>query len=128
MKEGPSESKENKENREKKGDREASKGRAAASRKGKGGSRTRQGMDFKRDNLQFSVTLSILHHYYISVVFPLRSVCPCAARPEENGVEVTPADRGPDRGRRARGGRGEHPHVAVLSACPRLEWMLLTFV
>lgn len=44
MKEGPSESKENKENREKK-DREASKGRAATSRKGKGASRSRQGME-----------------------------------------------------------------------------------
>lgn len=44
MKEGPSESKENKENREKKGEREASKGRAAANRKGKGASRSRQGI------------------------------------------------------------------------------------
>lgn len=44
MKEGPSESKENKENREKKGEREASKGRAAANRKGKGASHSRQGM------------------------------------------------------------------------------------
>uniref|UniRef100_A0A672YDZ6 UBA domain-containing protein n=1 Tax=Sphaeramia orbicularis TaxID=375764 RepID=A0A672YDZ6_9TELE len=43
VKEGPSESKENKENREKKGEREASKGRAAANRKGKGANRTRQG-------------------------------------------------------------------------------------
>lgn len=70
VKDGPSESKENKENREKKGEREASKGRAAANRKGKGASRSRQ------------------------------------ARPEENGVEVTPVDRGSDRGRRLRGGRG----------------------
>ncbi|KAI3370329.1 hypothetical protein L3Q82_025099 [Scortum barcoo] len=70
VKEGPSESKENKENREKKGEREASKGRAASNRKGRGASRIRQ------------------------------------ARPEENGVEVTPVDRGSDRGRRARGGRG----------------------
>ncbi|XP_045884344.1 ubiquitin-associated protein 2a isoform X1 [Micropterus dolomieu] len=70
VKEGPSESKENKENREKKGEREASKGRAAANRKGKVASRSRQ------------------------------------ARPEENGVEVTPVDRGSDRGRRVRGGRG----------------------
>ncbi|KAF0035199.1 hypothetical protein F2P81_012957 [Scophthalmus maximus] len=70
VKEGPSESKENKENREKKGEREASKGRVAANRKGKGPSRSRQ------------------------------------ARPEENGVEVTPVDRGSDRGRRVRGGRG----------------------
>ncbi len=45
MKEGPSESKENKENREKKGEREASKGRVAANRKGKGASRSRQGME-----------------------------------------------------------------------------------
>lgn len=44
MKEGPSESKENKENREKK-DREASKGRAAPGRKGKGTSRGRQGTE-----------------------------------------------------------------------------------
>ncbi|TNM88550.1 hypothetical protein fugu_004804 [Takifugu bimaculatus] len=58
VKEGPSESKENKENREKKGDREASKGRATTSRKGKGASRSRQ------------------------------------ARPEENGVEVAPLDKG----------------------------------
>ncbi|XP_067444049.1 ubiquitin-associated protein 2a [Thunnus thynnus] len=70
VKEGPSESKENKENREKKGEREASKGRAAANRKGKGANRSRQ------------------------------------ARPEENGVEVTPVDRGSERGRRLRGGRG----------------------
>lgn len=45
VKEGSSESKENKENREKKGDREASKGRAATSRKGKGASRSRQGVE-----------------------------------------------------------------------------------
>ncbi|XP_035518129.1 ubiquitin-associated protein 2a isoform X2 [Morone saxatilis] len=70
VKEGPSESKENKENREKKGEREVSKGRMAANRKGKAASRSRQ------------------------------------ARPEENGVEVTPVDRGSDRGRRLRGGRG----------------------
>ncbi|XP_015235359.1 PREDICTED: ubiquitin-associated protein 2 isoform X1 [Cyprinodon variegatus] len=70
VKEGPSESKENKENREKKGEREASKGRASANRKGKGPSRNRQ------------------------------------ARPEENGVEAPPADKGSDRGRRARGSRG----------------------
>uniref|UniRef100_A0AAX7TPQ4 UBA domain-containing protein n=1 Tax=Astatotilapia calliptera TaxID=8154 RepID=A0AAX7TPQ4_ASTCA len=71
VKEGPSESKENKENREKKGEREASKGRATGNRKGKGASRSRQ------------------------------------ARPEENGVEVTPVDKGSDRGRRVKGGRGE---------------------
>uniref|UniRef100_A0AAQ6IL62 UBA domain-containing protein n=1 Tax=Anabas testudineus TaxID=64144 RepID=A0AAQ6IL62_ANATE len=70
VKEGPSESKENKENREKKGEREASKGRPAANRKGKGASRSRQ------------------------------------ARLEENGVEVTPVDKGSDRGRRVKGGRG----------------------
>ncbi|XP_071351623.1 ubiquitin-associated protein 2a [Trachinotus anak] len=70
VKEGVSESKENKENREKKGEREASKGRVAANRKGKGASRSRQ------------------------------------ARPEENGVEVTPVDRSSDRGRRVKGGRG----------------------
>uniref|UniRef100_A0AAX7UHM7 UBA domain-containing protein n=1 Tax=Astatotilapia calliptera TaxID=8154 RepID=A0AAX7UHM7_ASTCA len=70
VKEGPSESKENKENREKKGEREASKGRATGNRKGKGASRSRQ------------------------------------ARPEENGVEVTPVDKGSDRGRRVKGGRG----------------------
>ncbi|XP_062271551.1 ubiquitin-associated protein 2a isoform X1 [Scomber scombrus] len=70
MKEGPSESKENKENRDKKGEREASKGRAAANRRGRGASRSRP------------------------------------ARPEENGVEVTPVDRGSERGRRLKGGRG----------------------
>ncbi|XP_006784621.1 ubiquitin-associated protein 2a [Neolamprologus brichardi] len=70
VKEGPSESKENKENREKKGEREASKGRTTGNRKGKGASRSRQ------------------------------------ARPEENGVEVTPVDKGSDRGRRVKGGRG----------------------
>lgn len=69
-KEGPSEGKENKENREKKGEREASKGRPATNRKGKGASRSRP------------------------------------ARPEENGVEVTPVDRSADRGRRVKGGRG----------------------
>ncbi|XP_054473167.1 ubiquitin-associated protein 2a isoform X2 [Anoplopoma fimbria] len=88
VKEGPPDSKENKENREKKGEREASKGRAAANRKGRGASRSRQ------------------------------------ARPEENGVEVTPVDRGSDRGRRARGaargsggrGRGRGPPVSRFSA------------
>ncbi|XP_078104141.1 ubiquitin-associated protein 2a isoform X2 [Sander vitreus] len=86
VKEGPSDSKENKENREKKGEREASKGRAAANRKGRGASRSRQ------------------------------------ARPEENGVEVTPVDRCSDRGRRARGGgrgsggRGRGPPGSRFSA------------
>ncbi|XP_013888552.1 ubiquitin-associated protein 2, partial [Austrofundulus limnaeus] len=70
VKEGPSESKENKENREKKGEREASKGRASANRKGKGAGRRGQ------------------------------------ARPEENGVEATPVDKGSDRGRRVKGSRG----------------------
>ncbi|XP_072238727.1 ubiquitin-associated protein 2a isoform X2 [Leuresthes tenuis] len=70
VKEGPSESKENKENREKKGEREASKGRTSASRKSKGASRSRQ------------------------------------ARPEENGVEVSPVEKGSDRGRRVKGSRG----------------------
>ncbi|XP_035007212.2 ubiquitin-associated protein 2a isoform X2 [Hippoglossus stenolepis] len=75
VKEGPSESKENKENREKKGEREASKGRVAANRRGKGAGRSRP------------------------------------ARPEENGVEVTPVDRSSDRGRRIKGsgGRGRAP-------------------
>uniref|UniRef100_A0A8D3CZI6 Ubiquitin associated protein 2a n=1 Tax=Scophthalmus maximus TaxID=52904 RepID=A0A8D3CZI6_SCOMX len=82
VKEGPSESKENKENREKKGEREASKGRVAANRKGKGPSRSRQ------------------------------------ARPEENGVEVTPVDRGSDRGRRVRGGRGEQRLVKTRTFNP----------
>ncbi|XP_019736146.1 ubiquitin-associated protein 2a isoform X2 [Hippocampus comes] len=72
VKEAPSESKENKENREKKGEREASKGRASSNRKGKGSNRSRQG----------------------------------AVRPAENGVEVTPVDKGSDRGKRAKGGRG----------------------
>ncbi|XP_034725791.1 ubiquitin-associated protein 2a isoform X1 [Etheostoma cragini] len=86
VKEGPSDSKENKENREKKGEREASKGRPAANRKGRGASRGRQ------------------------------------ARPEENGVEVMPVDRGSDRGRRARGGgrgsggRGRGPPGSRFSA------------
>ncbi|XP_037534514.1 ubiquitin-associated protein 2a [Nematolebias whitei] len=70
VKEGPSESKENKENREKKGEREVSKGRASANRKGKGPSRRGQ------------------------------------ARPEENGVEAAPVDKGSDRGRRVKGSRG----------------------
>ncbi|XP_056128707.1 ubiquitin-associated protein 2a [Lampris incognitus] len=70
VKEGASESKENKENREKKGEREGSKGRGGANRRGKGASRNRQ------------------------------------ARPEENGVEVIPVDRGSERGRKGRGGRG----------------------
>lgn len=70
VKEGPSESKENKENREKKGERETSKGRPAANRKGKGASRNRP------------------------------------ARPEENGMEVTQADKSSERSRRIRGGRG----------------------
>ena len=43
MKEGPSESKENKENREKKGEKETNKGRGNTNRKGKGSSRNRQG-------------------------------------------------------------------------------------
>lgn len=47
MKEGPSESKENKENREKKGEREASKGRAVANRKAKGAGRSRPGTESK---------------------------------------------------------------------------------
>uniref|UniRef100_A0AAX7SFF8 UBA domain-containing protein n=1 Tax=Astatotilapia calliptera TaxID=8154 RepID=A0AAX7SFF8_ASTCA len=84
VKEGPSESKENKENREKKGEREASKGRATGNRKGKGASRSRQ------------------------------------ARPEENGVEVTPVDKGSDRGRRVKGsgvrGRGRAPTGSRFSA------------
>lgn len=50
VKEGPSESKENKENREKRGEREASKGRVAANRKGKGASRSRQGVEFELIN------------------------------------------------------------------------------
>ncbi|XP_016891910.1 ubiquitin-associated protein 2-like isoform X2 [Cynoglossus semilaevis] len=70
LKDSLSESKENKENREKKGEREVSRGRPAGTRKGKASNRTRQ------------------------------------ARPEENGVEVTLVDRGSDRGRRLRGGRG----------------------
>lgn len=41
------------------------------------------------------------------------------ARPEENGVEVTPVDRGSDRGRRARGGgRGEQLHIKTLFSSP----------
>uniref|UniRef100_A0A8C4ZX30 Ubiquitin associated protein 2a n=1 Tax=Gadus morhua TaxID=8049 RepID=A0A8C4ZX30_GADMO len=85
VKEGPSESKENKENREKKGDKEANKGRSASSRRGKGASRSRP-----------------------------------AARPEENGVEVMPVERGSERGRRGRGaggrGRGRAPPGSRFSA------------
>uniref|UniRef100_A0A665T5T4 UBA domain-containing protein n=1 Tax=Echeneis naucrates TaxID=173247 RepID=A0A665T5T4_ECHNA len=88
VKDGLSESKENKENREKKGEREASKGRLAANRKGKGASRSRQ------------------------------------ARPEENGVEVAPVDRGSDRGRRVKGGRGEQTLIKILSEDQTAEYVL----
>lgn len=37
-----------------------------------------------------------------------------AARPEENGVEVAPVDKGSDRGRRVRGGRGERTNFKTL--------------
>lgn len=53
-------------------------------------------------------------------------VCPHPARPEENGVEVTPVDRGSDRGRRPRGGRGEPTVFETWSVRPALQWMLLT--
>ncbi|XP_041836689.1 ubiquitin-associated protein 2a isoform X2 [Melanotaenia boesemani] len=55
VKEGPSESKENKENREKKGEREASKGRAAATRKGKG-QRNRQAQGVRPEENGVEVT------------------------------------------------------------------------
>lgn len=46
------------------------------------------------------------------LIFKCMCVCTRAARPEENGVEVTPVDRGSDRGRRARGGgRGKQLHI-----------------
>lgn len=48
----------------------------------------------------------------------------CTARPEENGVEVTPVDRGSERGRRLKGGRGEQMHIKTLSVHPALEQML----
>uniref|UniRef100_A0A665T6X6 UBA domain-containing protein n=1 Tax=Echeneis naucrates TaxID=173247 RepID=A0A665T6X6_ECHNA len=58
VKDGLSESKENKENREKKGEREASKGRLAANRKGKGASRSRQGMEYKTRIKSYLVTFN----------------------------------------------------------------------
>lgn len=134
MKEGPSESKENKENREKKGEREASKGHGAANRKGKGASRSRQGMESKPpmnlnvvqsplSSLSVSCYIILLLMWFLfslSLFFFSLCMCLCArpARPEENGVEVTPVDRGSDRGRRLRGGRGEHMHNKTLVSAP----------
>ena len=72
VKEGPSESKENKENREKKGEREASKGRTTASRKSKGASRSRQGeksslvIDLNLVKSPVFVPFSLLRTYLIT--------------------------------------------------------------
>lgn len=126
MKDGPSESKENKENREKKGDREGSKARAATNRRGKGASRSRQGTltDLFFSDLECLTTSEHNSCFLLCVLF---AVCPHPARPEENGVEVTPVDRGSDRGRRQRGGRGEWTVFETLSVRGALQWMLLTF-
>lgn len=43
-----------------------------------------------------------------SLCFVCTCVCTQIARVEENGVEVTPVDKGSDRGRRIKGARGEH--------------------
>lgn len=64
----------------------------------------------------------------VLLIFVCICVCTRTARPEENGVEVTPVERGSDRGRRARGGRGDQMHIETLSVCPTLECMLLTCV
>lgn len=101
MKEGPSESKENKENREKKGEREASKGRASANRKGKGASRRGQGEKPERNNINLNLAF---FHTLTDVVSKL--IHAQTARPEENGVEAAPVDKGSDRGRRVKGSRG----------------------
>lgn len=48
------------------------------------------------------------------------------ARPEENGVEVAPVDKGSDRGRRVRGARGEHTNF---KRDGRLKlWIFLMYV
>lgn len=138
VKEAPSESKENKENREKKGEREASKARPASSRKGKGGNRSRQGREAFRLSKKTCLPRGVSHA-------PTRLSVPAslAARPEENGVEVTPVEKGTEkgseRGRRQRGARGEHLHQTesrlglvhtnmdhLFSACG--EFPLLLFV
>lgn len=54
-------------------------------------------------------------------------MCILAARPEENGVEVAPVDRGSDRGRRVKGSRGrlnESPEPSVLTA----QWCGVEFM
>lgn len=120
VKEAPSESKENKENREKKGEREASKARAAANRKGKGGNRSRQGTEMLACQMRFFLLFERLITWYrwpwANVVLLL---CSFLARPEENGVEVTPvekgSEKGSERGRRQRGGRGEQTLLLKLS-------------
>lgn len=100
MKEGPSESKENKENREKKGEREASKGRASANRKGKGPSRRGQG---EKPELNMNLSLALFHTLTDVVC---KFIHAQTARPEENGLEAAPVDKGSDRGRRVKGSRG----------------------
>ena len=53
-------------------------------------------------------------------------VCVYPARAEENGLEVAPADKASDRGRRARGAQGERKHFETNG---RLKiWIFLTFV
>lgn len=118
VKEAPSESKENKENREKKGEREASKARPASSRKGKGGNRSRQGRETLRLSNNTFPSCGLCHA-------PTRLSVPAssAARPEENGVEVTPvekaSEKGSERGRRQRGARGERTlQTESLRPCP----------
>ncbi|XP_059925278.1 ubiquitin-associated protein 2a isoform X3 [Gadus macrocephalus] len=103
VKEGPSESKENKENREKKGDKEANKGRSASSRRGKGASRSRPGTAPPTETVA-SHPVSLPHPFVMDS--PVCVSVYTAARPEENGVEVMPVERGSERGRRGRGGRG----------------------
>lgn len=49
------------------------------------------------------------------LIYVLVRICKQTARPEENGVEVMPVDKGSDRGRRAKGGRGEHIGIKTLS-------------
>lgn len=54
-------------------------------------------------------------------------ICSQTAHVEENGVEVTPVDRGSDRGRRVKGGRGERNAHQTLSV-QHLVKTILTFV
>lgn len=52
--------------------------------------------------------------------------CVCPARPEENGVEAAPVDKGSDRGRRVRGARGECTNIKADFRCK--IWMFLMYV